>query len=255
MLSVSIVSHRQAGLIALILDDLRSCLSQRDEVFVTLNVPEKFSFAPTEFPYQLRVAANESPKGFGANHNAAFHRSRGRFFCVLNPDIRIETNPFPVLTDWLTNDAQVAAAAPVITAPDGQVEDSARRFPTPSIILAKLLGRTRHPDYELRSDIVYPDWLAGMFIVFRRDAFEAVNGFDERYFLYYEDVDISARLALAGWRVALCTGARAVHAARRQSHRSLRYLRWHVSSMLRFFASSAYRGVRRGARAGARLVA
>ena len=54
-------------------------------------------------------------------------------------------------------------------------------------------------------------------------------------------VDLSARLKLAGKRAVLCPGAEAIHDAHRQSHRSLRYLRWHLASMLRFFASAPFR--------------
>ena len=60
------------------------------------------------------------------------------------------------------------------------------------------------PDYEIGTADLHPDWVAGMFMLFRRETFAAVGGFDERYFLYYEDVDLCTRLALAGKRVVYC---------------------------------------------------
>ncbi len=69
------------------------------------------------------------------------------------------------------------------------------------------------------------------------EAFAAVGGFDERYHLYYEDVDLCARLRLAHRDVVLCPTVEILHDARRESHRNLRYLGWHVRSMLRFFTS------------------
>jgi len=85
--------------------------------------------------------------------------------------------------------------------------------------------------------------VAGMFMLIPTKIFQRIGGFDERYFLYYEDVDLCARLRVSGHVVRFCPNARVVHEARRQSHRSLRYLRWHITSMLRFFFSSAYLSV------------
>ena len=73
-----------------------------------------------------------------------------------------------------------------------------------------------------------------MFMVFRTGVFKELGGFDERYFLYYEDVDLCLRLRHAGYEVILLPQVSAIHDARRQSHRNLRYLVIHASSLLRF---------------------
>lgn len=232
--SISVVSHGHIGLVASLLADISLHVQTPVEVILTLNLPEAIPFRSERFSFPLRIFENPVPKGFAANHNAAFRVSRAGAFCVLNPDIRIERDPFPELLNCF-QDRSVGVAAPLIRNPMGTIEDSARRFPTPSSILRKaVLGRLE-VDYPIKDEILYPDWVAGMFMVFPRDVFAALRGFDERYFLYYEDVDLCARLALAGRRVAVCPAANAVHAARRESRRSLRYLRWHLSSMLRFF--------------------
>jgi GT2 family glycosyltransferase len=209
------------------------------EVVLTLNVPETLSFDPAAFGFPVHVRRNPAPKGFGANHNAAFRAAGHELFCVLNPDVRLRADPFPALAERL-RDPAVGVVAPVIRSPGGTIEDSARRVPTPLSILCKALGRARGPDYRVAAADVSPDWVAGMFMLFRRETFQAAGGFDERYFLYYEDVDLCTRLALAGKRAVLSPAAEAVHDARRQSHRSLRYLGWHLSSMLRFFCSRPF---------------
>jgi len=231
--SISVVSHEQGALVASLLADLAACVTTPLEVTLTVNLPETLPFDRTRFGFPVRVIENPSPKGFGANHNAAFRGSVGTAFCVLNPDIRIERDPFPELLECL-RDPIVGAVAPLIRNPAGGIEDSARRFPTPSSLLRKAWFRRIEVDYPIGSETIYPDWLAGMFMLFPREVFASLQGFDERYFLYYEDVDLCARILLAGRRVALCPSALAVHDARRRSMSSLQHARWHASSMMRY---------------------
>jgi GT2 family glycosyltransferase len=73
-----------------------------------------------------------------------------------------------------------------------------------------------------------------MFVMFRREAFDAVRGFDERYFMYFEDADICRRLWSRGLKVLYVPAATVVHDARRRSHRDPQHLRWHLRSALRF---------------------
>ncbi len=89
-----------------------------------------------------------------------------------------------------------------------------------------------------------PDWIAGMFMLFPRSVFEELHGFDERYFLYYEDVELCARLALAGYKRLVCSDVTVVHDARRSSHGSLRYAVMHLKSIIRFFSSNVYYQIR-----------
>lgn len=235
-MTLSIVSHGQAVLVGLLLRDLAALRLDRVEIILTLNVPEALPFEPDEFGLPVRILENARPRGFGANHNAAFGACATPYFCILNPDVRMDTNPFPALIDELTR-TDVAAVAPLVVNEQGQIEDSARRFPTVASLLRKAFKRTTQPDYQLTDGPVSPDWVAGMFVLFRSKAYRAVGGFDERYFLYYEDVDICRRLRDAGWDIRMVPGVSVVHAARRQSHGNLRYTRWHLRSMLRFLSS------------------
>jgi hypothetical protein len=240
MISVSIVSHRQGALVRDLLADLDAHGSDAMEVLLTVNVPEPLPFDPATFRLPLRVLSNRAPKGFGANHNAAFRESRGELFGVLNPDIRLRGDPFGPLAKRL-RDPAIGVAAPLVRNPAGGIEDSARRMPTPWSILRKALFGRRGPDYRIGSEDLYPEWVAGMFMLFRHETYAAIGGFDERYFLYYEDVDLCTRLALAGKRIVYCPAVEVVHDAQRESHRDLGYLRVHLASMLRFFGADAFR--------------
>jgi N-acetylglucosaminyl-diphospho-decaprenol L-rhamnosyltransferase len=241
--SLSVVSHGQSQLVEKLLHDLASMDSGNLEVLLTLNIPETLGFDSADYPFPVRVINNPTPKGFGANHNQAFALAEAPYFCVVNPDIRLADSPFQSLLDCL-RDASVGIAAPMVLSPHGSVEDSARRFPTFQKLWGKLFRRRWTSDYILQDSLVNVDWAAGMFMMFHRAVFAHLNGFNERYYLYYEDVDICARANLAGLRVVLCPTSRVIHHAQRSSHRKLKYLYWHLGSMLRFLSSAEYRQLR-----------
>jgi len=238
--SISVVSHDQMGLVVHLLDGLEShCRPVQIEVILTLNLNESLSFDPGAYSYPIIVLRNACPKGFAANHNQAFTHASGRNFCVINPDIRFSSEPFGNLLACL-EDISVGAVAPLVWGKGGNLEVTARRFPSPLKLLGKLVGMGWQQDYLLDCDPVYPDWIGGMFMLFPRRVFDQLAGFDERYFLYYEDVDICARLRLLGYQVEICTAASVIHHAQRQSHHDFRYLSWHVGSIARFFLSPVY---------------
>ena len=240
LISVSVVSHGQMALVLQLLQDLTSHCQQTDiELILTLNVGEQPCFDFSTLPYAVKLIRNPVPLGFGANHNQAFAQASGGYFCVVNPDIRMDGNPFCALLACL-DDPVVGVAAPLVLGPDGRIEDSARHFPNPVKIMHKFFKRNHDLEYAISDASLYPDWVGGMFMLFRREIFERVAGFDERYFLYYEDVDLCARLKLLGYRALLCPQAKVVHHAQRSSHANFKYLRWHLRSMMRFFLSSVY---------------
>lgn len=245
LITVSVVSHHQSSLVQGLLQDLACfCGIDAAEVILTLNLSEELALSVTEYPCPVKVIRNASPQGFGANHNQAFHQAKGKYFCVLNPDVRLSEDIFKPLIRILDEDVRIGVVAPKIINPEGTVEDNARQFPSPSEIMGKALGGRSSAYEEDEQQVSFPDWVAGMFMMFPAKIFAEMGGFDERYFLYYEDVDLCARLKLAGYRVALYRDVSAIHDARRTSHRNLRYALLHLSSILRFFLSPVYRQLR-----------
>lgn len=235
LLTLSIVSHGQGALVARLLADIRRQVDIRHEIVLTLNIAEDEAFlAPYLGTLPLRVLRNQRPKGFGANHNIAFEQARSSFFVVVNPDIRLPRLELDRLTE-LFGDSTVGACAPKVLNSAGAVEDNARRFPTFGRLLRRVVSRPAALDYEWGGEPAEVDWVAGMFIVFRAQAFSEVGGFDaRRFFMYYEDVDVCDRLRQRGWKVMIQPATSVVHDAQRASHRSFRHLRWHVTSALRY---------------------
>lgn len=229
----SVVSHGHGALVDLLVGELLDCPEVR-EIVITQNIPELTRHCDDR---RLSVRINRRPLGYGANHNAALANSSSAFFCILNPDIRLRGNPFPDLLLAL-EERTVAACAPVIFDSENQREDSARRFPSAADLLRKAVGLDNGA-YAPGSASKYPDWLAGMFLLIRSSAFRQVAGFDEKYFMYYEDVDLCWRLRRQGYSVSQVQNAAAVHEGRRASRRDWRHARWHAASMIRFLTRSA----------------
>lgn len=232
---VSVVSHGHGQLVVNLLEDIQSlCDHSILSVIVTVNIPERLPLAPDRFPFPVVIVRNDAPKGYGANHNAAFKLMQGDAFSVLNPDIRLTADPFVVLTEHLWA-LKAGVVAPLILSPEGRIEDSARHMITPLHIVKRVCRLGKVLDYEIGTAPIAVDWVAGMFLMFSSGAFAAVRGFDERYYMYCEDADICARLSEIGQGVWLIPSVKVVHEARRESHRDRRHLRWHLTSLIRFF--------------------
>lgn len=244
-LTISIVSHGQLTLAMKLLADIRNyCKDIVLELILTLNIPEKLPFSELEYPFPIKIIRNPSPLGFGENHNQAFRQARGDYFCLLNPDIRIDQNVFVPLISQLEKTPRLGLIAPLVLDPRGNPEDSARDFPTPSEIVAKCFGGKSKRHEGSPTGLSNPDWVAGMFMLLPSRAYRDIGGFDASYFLYYEDVDLCARLTLKNYLIGFYPGVSITHDARRNSHHNLRYQRMHLQSMFRFFASSVYREIR-----------
>ncbi len=230
MISISIVSHGHG----LMLSPLVGGLLQWpviSKILVTLNIPELVDFPPDD---RIQLIHNASPKGFGANHNQAFSLCNSEFFCVLNPDISFCENPFPKMIESFMGG--IGLVAPIVKNLDGEIEDSARRFPSPlSIFCRRIFGHCDGYIYADGCANFYSEWVGGMCMLFKSSAYSRVGGFDEAYFMYVEDVDICTRLWKAGYKVLLCSSAIIFHDARRASRMNFHHLRWHIASLFRYF--------------------
>lgn len=233
LVTLSVVSHGQRALVSALFADLaRLNPPGVAKLILTINRPEALPDGIDALPFQVEIVRNDRARGFGANHNRAFERCATPWFAVLNPDLQL-------VGDFLAPAMRSPGASDGLLAPrileeGGEEADAVRRLMTPWQFAKRLLG-WRKPE-----DLARADWYAGMCLLVRSQAFAAVGGFDERYYLYLEDADLCLRLQLAGWRIRQIEQAEVVHPAQRDSHRSFRHLRWHVASLLKHWLSGAY---------------
>ena len=247
MLALSIVSHGHGAQVQQVLSQL-GCLPTGlvRRVWVTLNTEEPDlervlgQVDPVWNKHlDVRTICNSYPQGFGANHNQAFAREskqsdRAPFFVVMNPDVSWSQEPWTAMLQTAVLPG-VGCVFPRQLDAQGCPQDHARSLPTPMSLLSRYLGHAR------RESAVSPDWVNAALLLFHTAVYEQLNGFDESYHMYCEDVDMCLRLQLAGYLLSEVSGACIVHDARRASHRDLRHLRWHLRSLLRLWKSPTYR--------------
>jgi GT2 family glycosyltransferase len=160
--------------------------------------------------------------GFSYGCNLGAARGSSPYILFLNPDARIDEASLRSLRDALAADPAAGLAGPRILDEDGTLLLTQRRFPGPlstaaqALFLQRLLPRAAWTDELVRDPAAYeaagtPDWISGACMLVRRDAFEAIGGFDEGFFLYCEDTDICKRLADAGWATRFEPAAVAWH--------------------------------------------
>jgi N-acetylglucosaminyl-diphospho-decaprenol L-rhamnosyltransferase len=209
-LSVSIVN---TGSRELLLACLESLAGTDAEVVVLDNASEDGSAEAVRerFP-EVRLIAQVQRAGFGANHNTVIRATSGRYVYVLNEDTTADDWGFADLTAYLDSHPRVGALGPRLVYPDGRLQDSAWRFPTPLVSAISLATLGRLGVTQSRGDAPRAvDWVTGAALVLRREALEDVGLFDEGFFLYSEEVDLQARLHRAGWEVHYFPGVTVVH--------------------------------------------
>jgi hypothetical protein len=247
LLTLSIVSHGDAKKIKRLLESLYQY--ERVDLFQTIltdnlgdNIPDI-----TDSKWQsFTIIRNKKELGFSRNHNLAFKLAQGKYFCVLNPDVLFEQEVFQHLISLLAN-GQADIVAPLIVDTNAVRQDSFRDFPTPFEIV-----RRRLPGYRFSSSpaattfgLIRPDWIAGIFMLMKSETYRDLNGFDENYRLYFEDVELCARAQLAGMKLVVDTNIQVRHDAHRASRKKLNYLLWHIQSAIRFFTSPVYKAIDR----------
>ena len=242
--SASIVTYRTPD------DELRQCLGSLPcehvrRIYVVDNSRSRSTqHLCGEYPH-VEYIGNDN-RGYGAAHNIAFAKSIAdgtKYQLVLNPDICFNPDTIPALTRYMDLNPDTGMVQPKIVNPDGSLQYTVRMLPTPwDLILRrfvpqKLFTARRHR-YELRHlnhdqefDVPYHQ---GSFMLIRTEALQNTGGFDERFFMYPEDIDLTRRIH-ERYRTMYVPIATVVHKHRAASYTSLRMLYIHIVNMIRYF--------------------
>ena len=204
-------------------EHLRACLATviaaaPSEVVVVDNASSDDSAAmvETEYPHVM-LQVNKTNVGYGAAANQAIACCRAKYVLLLNPDTLLRPDTLVALNRYLDQNPWAALVGPRLVEADGTLQASCYPFPTPldtfleNSTIAVFLGRRiRRYVPGLRNLYLrtwahdHPrivPWIKGAVLAVRRTAFDAVGGFDESYFMYFEDADLCYRLNAAGWQM------------------------------------------------------
>jgi N-acetylglucosaminyl-diphospho-decaprenol L-rhamnosyltransferase len=203
----------------------------------------------------VRIVDAGTNLGYAAAANRGIAATETAVVAVCNPDANVEPGTARALIDRLETEPDLGAVGPAVFEPDGSRYPSARQVPSVGDAVGHaLLGRVwRHNPFtrryrELDADPDQPrdvDWVSGAAVWLRRSALDTIDGWDERYFMYVEDVDLCWRLRQAGWRIGYEPGGIVVHIKGASTDRHpYRMIAAHHRSLLRF-AARRWRGWRR----------
>jgi len=232
MICISIVSHGHGPMVVNLANQLLNCTSV-SRLIITLNIPEEL---PVILDDRLQLIHNISPKGFAANHNSAFKYCKEDYFCVVNPDVVMLDDPFFKMLQVFFENESIGLVAPSVLNSAGMIGDNMRIALTPWSLFKRIFGLERLAYKTSEGNKIFsPDWVAGVFMLFRSSIFYNLDGFDDRYFMYCEDVDICSRLTGAKYKIVACPFIFIQHDARRASHDTFSHFMWHLKSLFRYF--------------------
>lgn len=172
------------------------------------------------FALEVTVIRNAHNKGFAAACNQGARQGTGEYVLFLNPDIKLAHDSLDEAAALMERNASIGLLGIQLVDEEGCVQPSAGRFPTPGSMLYQMVGLDRLWPRRF-PPFVMTEWdhgesrevevIQGAFLLARRAAFEQLGGFDQRFFMYYEDVDLASRARQAGWKSYYFAGAQAFH--------------------------------------------
>lgn len=171
---------------------------------------------------KLEIIKNSENLGFGKACNLGAKNSQSDFILFLNPDAMVYEDTFHKLFDYIekNDNSDVVVYGAQLISDDGNIQRTCARFPNLSNFLVKVLGlnkinskyfETYHLEEWNYNETKQIDHVIGAFYVIKREIFNSINGFDERYFVYFEDLDLSKRVYDSGYKTIYLSEVQAYH--------------------------------------------
>ena len=199
------------------------------------------------FPEVLLIR-NKKNKGYGRAGNQGLEAGQGKYLLILNSDVKVNAHCLDEMYKFMESDPNIGASSCKLTFPDGTLQHSCRKFPEFKTYLLMLLGvRFLFPQMKLFREYLMLDWdhseirevnqIMGSFMFIRRQVIEQVGGFDERFWMYFEEVDLCLRMHRAGWKIMHYPYVSAVHFLSKSSEQwgEIKKIKEYQKSLLKYF--------------------
>jgi len=248
MVSISIVTYNNDKIIKKCLQNIFKNINNTDfELIIVDNNSSDNTVSIIEKDFKnVRLIKNDRNIGFGAAHNIAIKLGKGKYHLVLNPDIIFTENTIEKLINFMEENSDVGLVSPKIIFPDGRIQYLCKRSPclfdlclrrfTPGFL--QNLFKKRIDYFEMRetgyNKIMDVPYLSGSFMLFRRSILEEISGFDENFYMYSEDADITQRAAEIS-RTVFYPYTSVIHLWERGSHKNIKLLFISLVSTAKYF--------------------
>jgi len=181
--------------------------------------------------------------GFGKGHNSILHKltSENKYHLILNPDVRFHPEILEKLVLKMESNESFSMIAPRVLNSNNELLHTARRYPSLFELIFRFLGIfkkfTIRGEYKNQNhkQSFSPDFVQGSFMLFKTEDLLRLEGFDERYFMYMEDVDICRKIDLSGKRKLYFPATEIIHTHRKGSSKEFRLFFIHISSIIKYF--------------------
>jgi GT2 family glycosyltransferase len=220
-----------------VLNKLLMSMSQLDiQTTVVDNSPSSLLSSICESFEFVTYIFNGKNIGFGAAHNLAFKNKtvQSDIHLIINPDVYFDKEVMLQFLEWFANENTVSLAVPQVLNEDATLQHIVREIPTPMSLLKRKFG-VDSGEIDIQSNLISEiPFSHGCFIAIKSDVYQSIGGFDERFFLYMEDVDLFIKAKEYG-KTVINTNYSIYHGWERGSSKSMKLLSFHIASAIKFF--------------------
>lgn len=239
-ITASIVTYNSGDEIVNILSCLEKCLKiGLNEVYIIDNnsVDDTCLIIKEKYPW-VKLFESTKNLGFGAGHNLAIHDIESDIHLIINPDITINENQFKDIIDYMINHDEIVLLCPKVLNSDGTIQFLPKRNPRLKYLLGSIgLFKKYRSEYTMQNvqinEPIEIEFCTGCFMVCKTNALKASNGFDNRYFLYFEDADLSRTLKQYG-RIIYNPDLYVTHTWKRENRKTLKGIKVFLSSYAKY---------------------
>ena len=241
-----VVYNNPPDLVRRIFESLLSCSLNIEFHVVDNSETQRLKSFLTDLPVKYHFY--DCNLGYGRGHNKVIQNGlNSRYHLMINPDVITSPTTIELMYAFMEQNPDIGIACPKFLNADGTIQFLNRRYPAVlSLFARRFIPAVLHPlvqnrlDYDEMKDVGYEEvcdveFMSGCFMFCRTDVLTSIGGFDDRYFLYFEDVDLSRKIQQAGYRTVYYPVAVVTHLWERSSYKSLKMTWVHIRSAIQYF--------------------